>query len=141
MMKGYETIQLQTAQFEALPSEIDNLQTSITALQRSQEPQSSNPSLALPLQPTLELLAIREQQNSDLDQQIAQLQAELPAKKQEVQQLQDELAPLQMRKMKAVQEAQEARRRRANGGLGDELEEKGRWLRGVDTSLKAMLEV
>ena len=140
-MKGYETIQLQTAQFEALPSEIDNLQTSITALQRSQEPQSSNPSLALPLQPTLELLAIREQQNSDLDQQIAQLQAELPAKKQEVQQLQDELAPLQMRKMKAVQEAQEARRRRANGGLGDELEEKGRWLRGVDTSLKAMLEV
>ncbi|KAK5131262.1 hypothetical protein LTR08_001167 [Meristemomyces frigidus] len=140
LAQRYETIQLQSAQLEALPSEIDNLQTTIASLQQTQEPQSSNPSLALPLQPTLELLTTREQQLSDLDQQIAQLQAELPAKRQEVQQLQDELAPLQMRKIKAVQEAQEARRRRANGGLGDELEEKGRWLRGVDSGLRAMLQ-
>jgi len=47
-----------------------------------------------------------------------------------------------MRKMKAVQEAQEARRRRQDGaGIGDELEERGRWLRGVETGLRKMLEV
>ena len=51
------------------------------------------------------------------------------------------MAPIQMRKIKAVEEAQEAKRRREMGAGADELEEKGRWLRGVETSLKAMLEV
>lgn len=95
----------------------------------------------MPLQPTLELLAEREQQLSEVDRQIAALQAALPAKRQDVERLQDELAPLQMRKINAVQEAKEARRRRENGGLGDELEERGRWLRSVDSGLRAMLEV
>lgn len=58
--------------------------------------------------------------------------------------LRDELTPMQARKIKTVQEAQEARRRREGGGAGgagDELEEKGRWLRGSESSLKGMLEV
>ncbi len=66
----------------------------------------------------------------------------MPAKRAEVQRMQEELAPIQMRKIKAVEEAQEARRRREGGGGGaDELEEKGRWLRGVESTMKAMLEV
>ncbi|KAK3644951.1 hypothetical protein LTR56_009338 [Elasticomyces elasticus] len=138
----YETIQLQTAQLEALPAEIEHLQETIDTLQSQQEPTSTNPSLALPLQPTLDLLAEREQQLSDLDRQIAALQASMPGKKRDVEDLRDELAPLQMRKMKAVQEAQDARRRRQDGnGIGDELEERGRWLRGVEAGLRGMLEV
>ncbi|KAK5112435.1 hypothetical protein LTR85_011544 [Meristemomyces frigidus] len=137
----YDAIQVQTVQLETLPAEIENLQSTISALQDAQEPKSSNPSLAMPLQPTLKLLAEREQQLSDIDRQIVALQAALPAKRQEVERLQDELAPLQMRKINAVQEAKQARRRREDGGLGDELEEKGRWLRSVDSGLRAMLEV
>ncbi|KAK0367054.1 hypothetical protein LTR91_013913 [Friedmanniomyces endolithicus] len=138
----YENIQLQSAQLEALPAEIGYLQKTISTLQAQQEPTSSNPALSLPLQPTLDLLADREQQLFDLDHQIALLRAAIPAKRDEVENLKDELVPLQMRKMKAVQEAQEARRRRQDGAeIGDELEERGRWLRGVETGLRRMLEV
>lgn len=97
--------------------------------------------MSLPLRPTMDLLREREQELMNIDVEIEKLQAALPAKKAEVQRLQDELAPIQMRKIKAVEEAREARMRRENGGMADELEEKGRWLRGVETSLKTMLEV
>ncbi|TKA80043.1 hypothetical protein B0A55_01767 [Friedmanniomyces simplex] len=138
----YENIQLHTTQLEALPAEIAHLQETISTLQPQQEPTSSNPALSLPLQPTLDLLADREQQLYDIDHQIMLLEAAMPAKRKEVENLQDELAPLQMRKMKAVQEAQEARRRRQDGaGIGDELEERGRWLMGVEAGLRGMLEV
>ena len=134
-------MQIQTAQLDSLPAEIEGLQQTISELQSAQQPRSSNPLLSLPLQPTLDLLSEREQQLADLDEQISALRSALPAKKQQVEQLRDELAPLQTRKIKAVQEAQDARRRRENGGLGDELEEKGRWLRGVEAGLRGMLGV
>ena len=95
----------------------------------------------LSIQPTRELLREREQELTNVDLEIERLQAALPAKRAEVQRLQDELAPIQMRKIRAVEEAKDARRRREEGGMADEMEEKGRWLRGVETSLRAMLEV
>lgn len=95
----------------------------------------------MPLQPTRDLLNERERELRNVEIEIEKLQAALPAKKAEVQRLQDELAPIQMRKIKAVEEAQEAKKRREHGGMADELEEEGRWLRGVEGSLKAMLEV
>lgn len=98
--------------------------------------------MAMSLPTTKELLSERERELRNADMEIERLQASLPAKKAEVQRLQDELAPIQMRKIKAVEEAQEARKRREGpGGAADELEEKGRWLRGVEASLKTMLEV
>lgn len=97
--------------------------------------------MSMPLQPTLDLLREREQELQSIDLEIERLQAALPAKRAEVQRLQDELAPIQMRKIKAVEEAKEARRRREHGGMADELEEKGRWLRGVESAMKSMLEI
>lgn len=38
-------------------------------------------------------------------------------------------------------EASEAVRRREEGGGGDELERRGRWLKGVEKGLRGMLEV
>jgi len=93
------------------------------------------------LQPTLELLGDREEQLMDLDQQIEALRADLVQKQEEVGSLKDEVSILNTRKIKAVNEAKEARRRRENGGMGDDLEEKGRWLRGVESSLRTMLQV
>lgn len=143
LAQRYEQIQLRTSQLESLPSEIAELEQVISRLKDVQEPKSEDAELSLPLQPTMDLLRQREQELQSVDLEIARLQAALPAKKAEVSRLQDELAPIQMRKIKAVEEAKEARRRREGGGNGeaDELEEKGRWLRGVEGSLKAMLEV
>lgn len=86
------------------------------------------------------MLQQREQELTSMDLEIQRLEAALPAKRAEVQRLRDELAPVQLRKIKAVEEANEAQRRRGLGG-GDELEERGRWLRGVERTLKAALEV
>lgn len=132
---------MQTAQLDALPSEITNLESTIESLRQRQEPQASDPEMAMPLQPTRDLLNERARELRNVEIEIEKLQAALPAKKAEVQRLQDELAPIQMRKIKAVEEAQEAKKRREHGGMADELEEEGRWLRGVEGSLKAMLEV
>lgn len=77
----------------------------------------------------------------DIDRQIAALRETLPHKRNEIATLQDEVAILNTKKIKAVEEAKEARRRRENGGPGDELDERGRWLRGVDSGLRTMLEV
>ncbi len=95
----------------------------------------------MPLQPTLDLLKEREEHLAGLDRQIEALRAALPHKQNEVAALQDEVSILNTRKIKAVEEAKEARRRRENGGMGDEIDERGRWLRGVDSSLRTMLEV
>ena len=143
LAERYESVQLRTSQLESLPTEIKELEESIAHLKANQEPKAEDAEMSLPLQPTLDLLRQREQEAQSVDLEIARLQAALPAKEAEVQRLQDELAPIQMRKIKAVEEAKEARRRREGGGNGgaDELEEKGRWLRGVEGSLKAMLEV
>ncbi|KAK3067506.1 hypothetical protein LTR53_015582 [Teratosphaeriaceae sp. CCFEE 6253] len=145
LAQRYEAIQLQTAQLEALPAEIEGLEETIRTLRSQQEPTSANPTLSMPLQPTLDLLADRKHQLSNIDQQIAALRAAMPAKQREAEDLQDELAPLQARKIRAVQEAQDAQRRRREaggaGGTGDDLDEKGRWLRGVETGLRTMLEV
>lgn len=55
--------------------------------------------------------------------------------------LERELRPLEMQKAGAVAAAKEARRRKEEGerGVGDELELKGRWYRGVETGLTELL--
>lgn len=140
-MEGYENIHLQTTQLESLPSEIANLEATIAQLRQTTTPKSSDPALALPLQPTLELLSEREDELASIDAQIEALQAAMPGKQAQVEQLRDEADMANARKIKAVEEAMEARKRRENGGTGDELEEKGRWLRGVESGLRTMLQV
>ncbi len=76
-----------------------------------------------------------------MDRQIETLRAALPHKQAQVAALQDEVSILNAKKISAVQGAQDARRRREVGGLEDELEERGRWLRGVEAGLRGMLEV
>ena len=87
------------------------------------------------------MLSKKEQELADLDRQIAALKRALPEKKRAVADLEADLGPLEARKKGAVQSANEAKRGRENGGLGDELEERGRWLKGVDRGLRSMLEV
>ena len=141
MSAGYENLQLKITQLESIPIEVKNLEATIAELRKSQVPKSDNPAFSLRLQPTLELLSEREQRLADMDRQIEALRARLPQKQVDVTALQDEVTMLNTRKIKAVEGAQEARRRRADGGMTDELEERGRWLRVVEMGLRTMLEV
>lgn len=139
-LAGYENIQLQAARLENLPAEIANLEATIEQLRQSAAPKSDNPALTLPLQPTLDLLSEQEDELASIQAQIESLRAAAPGKQAQIDQLRDEVAMANTRKIRAVEEAKEARRRREHGGMGDELEERGRWLRGVETGLKTMLE-
>ncbi|GAB7356048.1 hypothetical protein MBLNU459_g6664t1 [Dothideomycetes sp. NU459] len=141
LAQSYEIIQLQTTQLEALPLEIENLEATISTLKAAQEPASSNPVLNLPLAATSELLAKREAELAELDRQLADLQSAVPRKKREVAKLENELGPLEARKRAAIEEAKDAQRKRGKGGLGEELEERGKWLKNVDAGLRLMLEI
>lgn len=138
----YDGLRLQTQQLSSLPTEIEHLEATIERLRTEQTPVSNDPELALPLPATLDVLNEREAELEALNVQIASLQASLPNRARELEKLERELKPLETQKQGTVAAAKEARRRKEEGGgIGDELEERGRWLRASDKALREMLEI
>ncbi|KAF1841462.1 uncharacterized protein K460DRAFT_388405 [Cucurbitaria berberidis CBS 394.84] len=138
----YEGLQLRIQQLGALPSEIEGLEASIEHLKQEHTPASHNPELALPLPETLMVLNKRDAELAALNAQIASLQASIPNRSRELEKLERDLRPLETQKQGTVAAAKEARRRKEEiGGIGDELEERGRWLRASEKALREMLEV
>lgn len=142
LCRKYGNIQIQTTDLRELPQRIEELQTSIEELKALQQP-GSTPTLSMPLDKTLALVEEREKQRSQLDRELEQLQMMVPRKTKELERLNAELQPLEMKKLGSAASAREAKRRKeeALGGVGDDLEERGRWWRGVETGLKGMLGV
>lgn len=140
LSQRYEMIQLQTTQLRELPEKIKGLQTSIEDLRAAQEP-GPNPILNMPLEKTLSHLEFKEKESAELDREFERLKAELPRKTRELDRLEAELQPLEIRRLGSTASAREAKRRKdeALGGVGDDLEARGRWWRGVEGGLKAML--
>ena len=137
----YEGVQLKTQTRASLPTEIEGLEASIEALKKEQMPPFTNPELTLPLPDTKRLLEQREADLTALNAQLSQLQSSLPNRTRELDKLERELKPLETQKHGTVTAAKEARRRREDGGgIGDELEERGRWLRASGQALDNMLE-
>lgn len=95
----------------------------------------------MPLEATLDLLQQKDAELDSVRRQIASLRAGLPDKQAQVRTLEEQVSRLHEKKVRAVEEAQEAKRRREVGGVGDEMDEMGRWLRGVESGLKTMLDV
>ena len=91
----------------------------------------------------MSLLSTRETELAQLDHQLAGLQSLLPRKTREFDRLEAELKPLEVKKLGSAAAAREARRRKEEGlgGVRDDLEERGRWWRAVETGLKTMLDV
>lgn len=138
----YDGVQLRRQQLESLPAEIEGIEANIAQLKQDQIPTSSNPELDLPLPETLRLLNGKEAELAALNAQIAQVQSSLPNRAKELEKLERELKPLETQKQGTVAAAKEARRRKEEGGgIGDELEERGRWLTASEKALRDMLEV
>ncbi|RYP73583.1 hypothetical protein DL770_007743 [Monosporascus sp. CRB-9-2] len=152
LSRRYEGVRLETARLGELPTEIAGLEDAIARLR--EEAQGSgrssgrpdrpeNPDLSLPLAKTLELVEARKRQRAELDHQLEQLQSQVPRKKKELERLQAELQPLEAKRQNSTAAAKEARRRKeqALGGVEDDLEERGRWYRAADATLRQMLEI
>jgi chromosome segregation ATPase len=142
LSRKYEAVHLQTAQLRELPEKVVELQESIDELKAAQSP-GTNPNLKLPLEKTLALVEEKERERRELDRQLELLQATLPRKTREVERLEAELQPLEVRRLGIMASAREAQRRReeALGGVGDDLEERARWWRGVESGLRGMLDI
>ncbi|KFY10078.1 hypothetical protein V492_05199 [Pseudogymnoascus sp. VKM F-4246] len=140
LSQKHEAIKLQTSQLEELPEKIDYLQTSISELQAAQAPGPSA-SLSLPLDKTMALVEEKEKESAELDRILEKLQSELPRKTKAVERLEAELQPLEVKRQGTTALARDAKRRKedALGGNGDDLEERGRWWRGVEGGLKVIL--
>ncbi|QSZ36463.1 hypothetical protein DSL72_006342 [Monilinia vaccinii-corymbosi] len=145
LCRKYEQIQLQTKQLEELPKRIEGLEESIQKLKWEQNggsgEEGGHPNLRLGLDKTRELVEQKEKERRDLDRQLEQLQVLVPRKNKEVERLNAELVPLEAKRTTSVAAAKEAKRRKEEvaGGVGDDLEERGRWWRGVEGGLKVML--
>ena len=142
LCRKYQNIQMQTTQLNELPEKIEVLQANIEELKAAQAP-GSNPTLNMPLEKTLALVEEKERERAELDRQLEQLQVMVPRKTRELERLNAELQPLEVKRLGSTASAREAKRRKeeALGGVGDDLEERGRWWRGVESGLKGMLDV
>lgn len=142
LSQRYENVQLETSKLRDLPARINELEGRVAELKDAQAPGRS-PNMSLPLGKTLELLDERQRRQQELDRELEQLQARVPRKRKEMERLQTELQPLEAKRQNSTAAAKEARRRKeaALGGVEDDLEERGRWLRANETALKKMLEI
>lgn len=101
----------------------------------------SSPNLSLPLPATLSLLAERQRELAQLKQQLKTLQQALPRKTRELEKAENELRIAEAQRDGVAMGAREAVKRRREDSRGDELDGRGRWLKGVEAGLRGMLEV
>lgn len=145
LSRRYETISLQTILLSSLPPQIKELDQSLAKLRK--ENQSANtdetisPEMAMPLGATLELVDQRRSELDEVNAQLRSLQQALPRQTRTLEMEERELRRLEGDRERAVGAAREAVDRKREGGGADELEMKGRWLRGVEGGLRGMLEV
>lgn len=142
LSRRYEGVHTETVALGQLPEKIKGLEGRIAVLREQLQP-GENPNLNLPLAKTLELVAEKKRQRLELDRQLQQLRSQVPRKGKELERLQAELQPLEVKRKNGMAAAEEARRRKeqALGGVEDDLEERGRWWRASETALKQMLEI
>ncbi|KAF6222849.1 hypothetical protein HO133_000900 [Letharia lupina] len=144
LSRRYETISLQTTLLSSLPPQIEDLIQTLARLRkqnRSADTDEANPALAMPLPATLELLDERQASLDEVNVQLKALQQALPRQTRTLENEERELQKLELERDRAVGLAREAVERKQEGGGADELERKGRWLRGVETGLREMLEI
>lgn len=147
LSKRYDGVRLETTRLSELPRKMAELEAAAARLRDEQREQlqmdPEHPELNLPLAKTLDLVEEKKRQRADLDRQLEQLLSQVPRKRKELERLQAEMQPLEARRQTSAAAAREARRRReeADGGVEDDLEERGRWYRAADASLRGMLEI
>ena len=117
------------------------LQTSVEELRTGRD-DDADPSQTLPLPATLALVSERQAALSDIHDQIASLESTLARKTKESELLDRELKPLETQRQNSMKAAEEASRRKAGLGAGeDDLDHRGRWWKTVGETLSEMMQL
>ncbi|KAI4207735.1 MAG: hypothetical protein LQ346_000385 [Caloplaca aetnensis] len=142
LARRYEQVGLQTVKLERLPGQINTLDEAVRSLREQNKEVEDEVGGNQGIEGILELTRQRERQREEVEWELKALQREIPGKGRELETLRDELKRLGREKEKAVEGAREAVKSRKNGGeVGDDLEMKGRWLKGCEEGLKGLLGV
>ena len=147
LSRRYETVELQTTLLSTLPGQIDHLNSILEDLRARNRKASGNesvderPEMNMPLPATQELVEERRARLVEVEAQLKALRQGLPRQTRALEQEERELRKLQGERDRAVTDAGEAVERKRIGGGTDEMEMRGRWLRGVEGGLRGMLGV
>jgi chromosome segregation ATPase len=142
----WQGVQMQMAELERLPAEIEGMEAVISELREQQDiregkqNKSEDPRMDLSLAETEELVKEQREKSAALDKQIAALQRQMPAKIRECENAEKELEALEKKRSEVSAAASTARKIKDGGGR-DELEEKGRWYRSAENVLRDMVGV
>ena len=144
LSQRYETISLQTTLLSSLPPQIEELNQTLVALRKQDQSSAThgeNPDMTMPLPATLRVIEERRRELDEVNAQLASLQQAVPRQAKALEVEEREVRRLEGERNRVVGVAREAIDRKREGGGADDLEMKGRWLSGVETGLKRMLEV
>jgi hypothetical protein len=145
----YDAVNADMDVLERVPLEIEELRQQIQRLHAEiaarrggeHDERTSDPRMKMSLAGTEEALAAQRARNAEIDQLIADLQAQMPGRVRDVERMDRELAELERRRNEATRLAVEGRRRREEQGGRDEMEELGRWYRASESVMKGVLGV
>ena len=145
LTQRWETVQLQTTLLGTLPEQIDGLKETLEQLRQqngaNEDVASEDPNLNLPLHATQELVKERKAELAEINKKLRNLQQALPKRAHALEREERELKVLEQERERSVAGAREALDRKKAGGGADELELRGRWLKGADSGLRQMLGV
>lgn len=138
----WERVKEETVLLETLPTQLEELEATIKELRDKERPHD-NPLMNLSLEKTVEMVKEKEKEKEELERELRALENALPKKTKELERAEAEVQTIEVKRTSITASAKEAKKRKLAmlGGAGDDLEERGRWWRGVDIGLRGMLGV
>ncbi|KAL8839051.1 MAG: hypothetical protein Q9170_001887 [Blastenia crenularia] len=139
----YEGVEVQREVLGRLPREIEGLEESIGELrERNGGLLDGIVGDGMGVEGIARLMGDREREIEEAERLVEELQDKVPRKERELGMLQEELRVLAKEKEKAVEGAREAvKSRKVGGEVGNEMEVRGRWLKGCEEGLRGLLGV
>ena len=143
----HQQIEAQAQELRELPTVIDRLKKDIEEMRSEQgiggEAGDGQAELGMSLEATVSLVEEKETQLDRVTERLEQVDEQKARKVKELRRLEEEVASAEGERDRAVKGAEDARKRRkaGKGGIGDEVEARGRWLRGVENTMRGLLEV
>ena len=147
LSRRHQSVETQAQELREMPTELERLRTEIVRMRQEQgiggEVGDGQAEMGMGLEATVNLVEEREEQLERVQKRLEQVVEQRARKEKELKKMKDEAAAAERERDKAMRSAEDAKKGQKEGktSIGDEVEEKGRWLRGVETTMKGLLGV
>ena len=141
LAQWHQELEAQTEELRQLPDTLNSLQSEVQEMRREQGI-DGQAETSMGLETTINLVEEREAQLDKVNERLDEVQEQRTRKEMELKKLLDEVELAERERDRATTGAADARRRRNEGRsvIGDDVEGKGRWLQGVEMTMRGLLE-